>query len=174
MSDTSRKIREIIQSIAAAGNKKQMLFTAEVVSVESDTCTINHSGMNLRDVRLSAVVDASKTKKLIIPAKGSQVLVADLSGGDLRDLAVIQVSETDSVVFNGGDLGGIPIVEKIENNLKALKNYVEAMNRALPNAFTAIGVGTAANGGTASAKYTSSMVSKTITFENMENTKILH
>ena len=169
-----REIRSLIQSIAAAGNKKQVLFTVEVIEVQSETCTVDHNGIILTDIRLSAVIDGSNTKKIIKPVKGSQVLVADLSNGDLRDLAIIQVSETDSIVYNGGELGGLAIVEKIENNLKSLKNYVEAMNRALPTAFSAIGVGTAANGTTASTKYTSSMIGKSISFENMENTKIKH
>lgn len=172
--DRLRRIRESIQAIANAGSKHDVLFTAKVVSITGDTCTVEHNDMELTGVRLSAVVDASTSKKLIKPKKNSQVLVADLSNGGLRDLAVVQVSETDSIIWNGGELGGIPIVKKIEDNLKSLKDFVEAMNDALPGAFSAVGSSTAANGSLGGTNYTTAMTGKTISFVDMEDTKIKH
>lgn len=76
--------------------------------------------------------------------------------------------------FNDGSNGGLAIVSKIQANLAALKTYVEAMNTALPSAFTAVGVGAAAAGSAGASSYNLAMAGKTITLENMENTKVKH
>lgn len=76
--------------------------------------------------------------------------------------------------FNGGNNGGIPILQKIADNLNALKTYCTTQQAALDSAFTAIGVGSAASGPNGAAAYGAAMASNTITFENMENTKVKH
>lgn len=76
--------------------------------------------------------------------------------------------------FNGGNNGGIPILQKILDNLTALKTYCTTQQTALDAAFAAIGVGSAASGPNGATAYNSAMAANTITFENMENTKLTH
>ncbi|MNS21777.1 hypothetical protein D3C72_535470 [compost metagenome] len=79
-----------------------------------------------------------------------------------------------STVFNDGKNRGLVKIKALEDNLDSLKLYIEAIHAALPGAFTAIGVGSAANGGTGSAIYLSGMAGKQIVIEDMENTDIKH
>ena len=101
------------------------IFVAEVASVEDDTtCTVRlGSGLELKDVRLRAVVNDEKTGILITPTVGSHVLVADFSGGQLTDMAVLQYSQVDKVTLNGGDLKGLVKIEELTKKLNNLVNW---------------------------------------------------
>lgn len=177
-----REIRELIKKIAGTNGVSSLFITAQVVSVSSETCTVKRNGVQLTDVRLNAMVsDDKSTKNLIIkPTVGSTVMLADLSGGLYRDLAVIGWSGVDSIningtiTINGGKQGGLINIADLKTNLDNLKSYVEAMNTALPAAFTAVGAALQANGATASGSYTTSMTGQAITFKNMEDTNIKH
>ena len=134
------------------------------------TCSVLIKDVEFPNVLLSPI--KGNNGLMMYPKIGSIVLIALIENTDKS--FVTMYSEVDLFEFNKGQNGGLAIVKKIEKNLDSLKNYVESMNRALPTAFSAIGVGTAANGTTASTNYTGSMIGKTISFENMENTKIKH
>ena len=172
--DDAQRIRRAIIAIADSGNKSPLLFTVTVKSVSGETCTVEYAGTILTGVRLSAVIDGNSNKTVLKPTQNSKVLVADLSGGQLRDLAVVSFSELDSITYFGGQLGGIPIVQKIEDNLNNLKDLVNAMHAALPTAFAAVLTGASATGPGGSTSYTTTMAGKTIVFENMEDTNIKH
>ncbi|MBQ7530849.1 MAG: hypothetical protein IJT12_04015, partial [Paludibacteraceae bacterium] len=90
--------------------------------VEDDTtCTVRlGSGLELQDVRLRAVVNDKKPGILVKPTVGSHVLVADFSGGQLTDMAVLQYSEVDSITLNGGDLKGLIRIEDLTDKLNDL------------------------------------------------------
>ncbi len=85
----------------------------------------------------------------------------------------IQVNK-DGIICNGGKLGGLVMIKELKENLDNLKKYVEAINSALPSAFSAVGASTAANGALGAQSYQGSMVGKNIQFENMENDKVKH
>jgi hypothetical protein len=118
------------------------LFIAQVKEVKDDTCTVAIAGKNEQEftgVRLRAIVSNGKEDTLLItPQQDSMVLVADLSAGKRRDLAVIQYSELESVdvkigettvfidkegiVFNGGELDGMVMVEELVDKLNKLED----------------------------------------------------
>lgn len=80
----------------------------------------------------------------------------------------------DVVEFNGGKNKGLVKIAELEKNLDSLKKYVEAINIALPSAFTAVAAAMAANGALGATSYQASMAGKIIMFGKMENEKIKH
>lgn len=180
------------------------LHVAEVTAAESDTCTIKIGETEIEGVRLTSVVNDSETKLIITPAIGSCVAVADVSNGRMTDFLVLQYSEIDSlqftigntkltintegvnidaegvninsdaITFNGGDNGGLAIVEKIQSNFDKIKNYLTQLNTAIANGMTAIGASTAASGPTGASTFNSATASMQLTFDDMENTTITH
>jgi hypothetical protein len=188
--DVYSKIRKSIQAIAGAGSQQVTIFPAQVTQVESSTCSVKIDELTITNVRLRAVINNNAEQILVTPKVGSYVLVADLSGGNYRDLAVIAHSEVDAVnitagttkvdinaggvTFNGGELGGLVKLQELKDNLDSLKQYVEAINTALPTAFNAIGASTAANGATGATSYQGAMAGQAIQIKDMEDAKIKH
>ena len=182
-------IKEAIRQISGGNRGGNGLFlVGKVKSVEGETCTVDVAGLVLDEVRLTAVNDGTDGKLLLTPKADSMVLMADMSGGMLRDLAVIgythiekgeasfgQIAiEADSIELNGGDNGGLVNIESLKNNLDTLKKYVEAMKKAIANGFTSVGASTAANGPAGRATFEGAMAAQMINFEDMEDTKITH
>jgi hypothetical protein len=154
--DVYGKIRGVIREMAGttgttgmrAGTALQsVIFTAVVKSVAGETCTVEIDGLPITDVRLRAVINGKSEYLLIVPKIGSYVLVADLSGGDLRQPAVIGYSEITSVnivigetrvevigagvVINGGDLKGMVKVEAMVDWMKKLYNDLQTLKTSL-------------------------------------------
>ena len=67
-SEIKRLLREII------GDSGMPFIHAEVVSVDSETCTVKRNGLQFTDVRLGAVVNENINNLLIVPKVGSMVL----------------------------------------------------------------------------------------------------
>jgi hypothetical protein len=126
----------------------QAFFTAQVMSIENNTCTVDYDGLHISDVRLTPTTTEKQDAILLTPAIGSFVLVATLSG-DLNNLCIISMDTIESLkitigeisvfvdkqgaVFNGGSLGGFvklgDLVKKINNmesQLNTLKNVLKA------------------------------------------------
>ena len=132
-----KQIRESIQKIANAGSRSSHFMNAEIVSVDSETCTVKRNGLELSDVRLGAVVN-SNTKNLVIKPKiGSLVLIADLSNGQMRDLVIIGWSEVDSITVNGGDLGGLIKIQELTDKLNSLVTKFNAHTHQVSTTGTA-------------------------------------
>ncbi len=108
------------------------LFTAEVTKVSGDTCSVRYGDLVFEDVRLRVIAeDSNNSRMLLTPKVGSCVLVADLSGGDKRDFAVVMLSEVqkveltaDEVKLNGGSNGGLVKIEELTKQLNGLKDVV--------------------------------------------------
>ena len=177
----TQEIKEAIRAIAGGNRGGSLFLVGEVKSVDGETCTVDVAGLEIDEVRLTAVNDGADGKLLLTPKEGSMVLLADMSGGTLRDLAVVgftnveKVEATcDSIELNGGDNGGLVNIESLKNNLDSLKKYVEAMKSAIANGFTSVGASTAANGPAGRATFEGAMAAQQINFEDMEDTKITH
>ena len=167
--------------IAGQGGSGQLFLVGKVKSVEGESCTVEIDGLEIDEVRLTAVNDGGEGKLTVTPKTGSMVLLADLSGGAMRDVAVVGYSQVDKIEgevekieLNGGENGGMVKIESLKNNLDALKRYVEAMKSAIANGFTSVGASTAANGATGRAAFEGAMAAQSISFEDMEDTKITH
>jgi len=145
--------------------------TAQEIDWDEKTMTANDSnGLPYYDVMLGL------GSNYIKPKKGSDCLVSIVEGQDaiaflLFADEVDQICFNGDIVFNNGEKG-IPKLKELEDNLKSLKDYVEAINTALPTAFAAILASTSANGTLGKESYVASMLGKEITLKDMENTKI--
>jgi len=127
--DIYGKIAQKVKEIASKNGLGTSIFPAKVTAVSGNTCTVDIGGLAIADVRLKAVVDNNTNQVIILPKKDSHVLVADLSGGNYRQLAVISYSEVEKVsikisettisvdkngiVLNGGTSGAVDIVKLI-------------------------------------------------------------
>lgn len=82
--------------------------------------------------------------------------------------------DAEEVVFNGGKKG-IPNVDSVEKNLKAIKSYVESMHTAIDAGLKGVGASTAASGALGAEAYGLAMEAvKPIQLEDMEDTKVKH
>lgn len=167
------EIKQLIRNIAAY-NSGLTLFEAEVTESEDTECTIKYQGLEHKNVRLVCGFSQSLTTMIIKPAVGSTVLVADLSGGKMRDLVVLMVEKAETVIFNGGELGGLVKIEELKKSLDSLKQYCEDLKTAVAQGLTAVGVGTAASGTTGAQTFNQLMTGKSITIEEMEDKMIKH
>lgn len=116
-----REIRDAIRAICG-GVGRGLYLVCEVTAVDGDCCTVKlEGGLELTEVRLTAVSDGEEGKWLASPKVGSKVLVTDLDGGALSSLAVVgytHIERLDATVkqieLNGGENGGLVNVGKLK------------------------------------------------------------
>ena len=118
---TERDIKEAIRAIANGGGGKTF-FTAEVVKVTGDTCTVKSDDFEMSDVAICAIGGASGNSLVVVPKVGSTVLVADLSDGTRRDMCIVKYTDVESITINGGSLGGLVKIQELTNKLNTLVN----------------------------------------------------
>ena len=123
------EIKQIIRNIAAY-NSGLTLFEAEVTESKDTECSIKYQGLEHKNVRLVCGFSQSLTTMIIKPEVGSAVLVADLSNGKMRDLVVLMEEKAETVIFNGGKLGGLIKIEELTKKLNDLTDKVNALVEA--------------------------------------------
>lgn len=122
------EIKENIRKIA--GMRRQVVFTAKVVSVDDESCTVEVDDVKFSDVRLRSVINGEKSRLLITPKVGSYVLVCDMAG-DMCNLAVLNYSEIDKIEIgddvdieiNGGHNKGLVKIEELTKKLNELVTW---------------------------------------------------
>lgn len=128
------------------------------------------------DLKQLVVLAADELQKVELISENISLLLDVESGiisvknGDNERLAIDVAS--GATTFNGGELGGLVILQKLVDNLTSIKDFAEAINSALPSAFSAIGSGSTANGANGATSYSGSMSGKAITLGDMENKNI--
>lgn len=134
--DTYAEIARAIKAMTG-GNGGTTLFTAEVKSVEGETCTVLIGELEVPDVLLTPADEGADGKLVITPKVGSQVTVADLSGGELRQLAVVHWGEVekisltaDSIELNGGDNGGLVKIEALTDKINNIEKDINKLKQA--------------------------------------------
>lgn len=188
-----REIKESIQNIADMHDTPSPIFTAFVVECKGDVCTVRCGRNQYTGVKLRAINDGDLNHLIVTPKPKSQVLVADLSNGHMRDLCVVQYSQIEKVElsfgkdqsiliegdsdggvkFNGGTNDGLARIGKIESNLEKLKSYVETLQTQTATAMAPMA--SLDSGVSVGTFNTSWGTTKTMfSFEDMENTKIKH
>jgi hypothetical protein len=121
------QIKQSLKNIT--GNAGNAMFVAQVKQVSQEICTVEVDGTPLTYVRLRAVIDGAKSKIVISPKKDSLVLVTDLSGGQMTDLAAIVYSAIDrididgdvTITLNGGDNGGLVKSQTVADKISRLE-----------------------------------------------------
>lgn len=169
-----RDIKELIQAIAGEDNSvvEGLFFVAEVKSATDESCTIDLDGLELSDVRTGAVIDDNTSNLRIKPKVGSKVLVCDMSG-NFTQLFVVAFSEVDSITINGGSLGGLVNIERLNENLDKIKQYIDDLQTLSATAMTPMA---ALDEGASVTAYNASWLTKkqSFAFKDMEDTKIKH
>ena len=127
-------------------------------------------------MRLVCGFSQSLTTMIIKPEKGSTVLVADLSGGKMRDLVVLMVEKSETVIFNGGELGGLINIADLTTKLNNLTDKVNALIDTFnSHTHTVATTGSAAaQSGTAAAPTSPAQKAATFNQSDYEDTKIKH
>lgn len=166
MSDKHTQLKDALTKYLGLDKKPYNIFFAKVKSVQDHTCGIKVSDIELTGVSLCATINESKNNLIIKPKIGSDVLVADLSGGEFRSLVVIQYTEVESISINGGKLGGLINIEELTDKINKL---IDTFNNHTHLVKT---TGTAANQSGTAAVITSPFSS--LNKADYEDTKILH
>lgn len=95
--DKPTKIKRAL--LEALGVNPNLAITAEVVSVENNTCTVKLvSDLVLTDVRLCATINENQDSFVIIPKIGSEVVLMSQTG-TLSGLMVIKVDTVESIIY---------------------------------------------------------------------------
>lgn len=150
------------------------------------TCSITVNDVVYYNVPIK-VLKGSQASFIEIPKVGSSCLM-NFRERNINRPQVFSIHEVDKILvkvgdstleiidgtwtFNGGSLGGMVKISELNDNITSIKNYIEAINTALPIAFTAIGASTAANGANGATSYSNAMSGKLINIKDIENTKI--
>jgi len=177
--DRSKEIKEAIKSIA--GVPGMMFVMGKVESVGDETCSVKIADrIVINDVRLNASADGNADNILIKPTVGSMVLMADLSGGELRSLVVISFSALESmtvkfegdVVINGGENEGLVKVVPLKDRLNAIENDINSLKQVF-SSWGPIVYDGGASLKAASASWATQPL-KSTNKEDIENPKIKH
>ena len=168
----SSDIKEAIRRMANGGSGKQTHMVGKVKSVEGESCTVDVAGLVLDEVRLTAVNDGAEGKLLVTPKVGSYVLAVDLSGGEMRDVAVVVLTEVEKIeatceqiTLNGGENGGLV-------NIKTMKQWMQNVETDLKTLGTLLKSSPiAGNGAPAAIQFTPSTKSVA---NDIEDNKITH
>lgn len=163
---------------------KPDLLIGEVIRFDSENWTIDlklNIGASVEDVTIKSVLNGEASGIFIEPVMGSYVLCG-LTDGKIENLTALVFSEikniklvpTEKLVFRNENFGGLVKIKELEDNLKSLKTYVEALKTATSSGINAIGVGPAANGGTGKIAFETAMVGKVINLKEMENKNVQH
>lgn len=100
--DKNSTVRELLRQITGTEKPQAVFHLMEVVSVDGDLCLAKMGDFEIPYIRLSAIAGGSENGILVTPTVGSIVLVADLSSGQLRDMAIVGFSEIDSIRIHKG------------------------------------------------------------------------
>ena len=177
-------LRTLIRSLAK-DTTGAAVMVCQVTAVDSDRRTVDVQPLDEGAPMLGVGLQANQesTNGLVaIPREGSYVVVAKFSGYEagvvvlMDDIESVEVTIGDysmkmdkGIVLNGGDLGGLVKLTELNNNLNAIKTYVEALSNAVKIGLTSVGAGTAASGTNGAAAFEGAMNGRTITFQDMEN-----
>lgn len=115
--DQNKRLADNIRSLVGA--QKITIYQGIVEKVDGITCTCRFGNVSVSGIRLRASVTADENQMLVTPATGSAVIVGSLSG-DLNQLVVLQADRVESVVINGGKLGGLVNIKDLTDKINAL------------------------------------------------------
>lgn len=176
-------IKEAIQSFL----KDKLVPTihlAKVVSIDdmNMTCEVDLSiGPNVPGVRIRAQINETLKGLLIKPKVDSVVLIARIEG-KIESSVIIAYSEIDEFngvtegefKINGDSDGGLVKIQPLNDNLDAIKNYLNSLEQAIITGLNSVGAGTAANGAAGATAFQTSMSPVQLNFQNMESNKNKH
>lgn len=141
------KLREYLKQ--AVGGESISIYQGIVKSVTGQLCDVEIGNIVIPDVRLKASELDDDGLMLVTPKVGSAVTVGSLSG-DLSHLVVLQVDHIETIVINGGKLGGLinigQLTDKINGLVDTFNKHTHNVTVSHPGGtFTTVKPGTAAS-----------------------------
>lgn len=141
------ELRELLQRIG--GGKAITIYQGTVNSVQGCLCEVQVGGLAVPGVRLRASETDDDGEMLLTPKVGSAVTFGSLSG-DLSQLVVLQVDHIETIVINGGKLGGLinieQLTDKINELVKTFNQHTHQVTVAHPGGtFTTVAPGSTAS-----------------------------
>lgn len=131
--DGYRRLRENMRE--AMDRNRIAIYQGIVRSVEGITCTVTFGEMDVSGVRLRASEAENGAQLLVVPKTGTAVIVGSLSG-DLGKLAVLAVDQAESIMVNGGKLGGLINITDLTEKLNALVQGFNSHTHTCPSGTT--------------------------------------
>ena len=132
--DDYRQLQEHLRNVAG-GRKTISIYQGIVKSVDGNLCEVTVGNINIPGVRLKASELADDGLMLITPKVGSAVIIGSLSG-DLTELVVLQVDHIETIVINGGKLGGLinigQLTDKINELVKSFNSHTHQVTVSHP------------------------------------------
>ena len=123
------KLKDYLSGIGGNG----IAITQGIVkSVSGKLCEVEIGNIVIPDVRLRASELDDGGEMLVTPKVGSAVTVGSLSG-DLSQLVVFQVDHIETIVINGGKLGGLINIEQLTEKLNAIEDDINSLKAAITN-----------------------------------------
>lgn len=113
------KLKDYLKGIG--GSKGIAIIQGIVKSVSGNLCEVEIGNIVIPDVRLRASELDDDGEMLVTPKIGSAVTVGSLSG-DLAQLVVLQVDHIETIIINGGKLGGLINIEQLTEKINDLVN----------------------------------------------------
>ena len=113
------KLKDYLDGI---GTKGIAITQGIVKSVSGNLCEVEIGNIVIPDVRLRASELDDDGEMLVTPKVGSAVTVGSLSG-DLSQLVVFQVDHIETIVINGGKLGGLINIEQLTEKINDLVSH---------------------------------------------------
>lgn len=144
----------------------------EVVYVSGDLCTARLGDLEIPGIRLASVEGGAAGGIAVTPARGSAILVADISLGELRELVAVAYSEVDAIAFQGGENGGLVIAGGVAGRLNAIERDLNTLKTVFKSWVTVPNDGGAALKA-ASAAWAGQQLTETAAGD-IENEKIKH
>lgn len=141
------KLREYLKQ--AVGGEKISIYQGVVKSVTGQLCEVEIGNIIIPDVRLKASELDDDGWMLVTPKVGTAVTVGSLSG-DLSQLVVLQVDHIETIVINGGKLGGLinigSLTDKINELVDTFNKHTHNVTVSHPGGtFTTVKPGAAAS-----------------------------
>ena len=112
------KLKEYLSGF---GSKGIAITQGIVKSVTGNLCDVEIGNIVIPDVRIRASELDDAGEMLVTPKIGSAVILGSLSG-DLSQLVVLRVDHIESIIINGGKLGGLVNTEQLTNKINELVN----------------------------------------------------
>lgn len=110
---------KLMEFLNGFGDKGIAITQGIVKSVSGILCEVEIGSIVIPGVRLRASELDDEGEMLVTPKIGTAVTVGSLSG-DLTQLVVLQVDHIESIVINGGKLGGLINIEQLTDKINGL------------------------------------------------------
>lgn len=133
--DQNRRLYDNIRKVFGA--MPMSICQGIVTETDGITCSCRFGSMEVSGIRLRASLTGRDRQMLVVPQKGSAVILGSLSG-DLSDLVVLQVDEIERIEINGGQLGGLINIEALTEKINDLVRAFNSHTHSIPSGGVAV------------------------------------